>query len=208
MAMSREIGQGDDQRNTLRALNDRPGIFELFPIPEEVEEDQATQATTTPTRPRIKLTEEQLVVIARKLNAKLRLATEAIVAKRKNGKASKRDVDEVADSSSPQVKRRKPQESAKCPKRATYCDPRLSKTAPIYHNVVAGERVLVNAIARDPCMPKVDLCGCRNSASPTNFTDGSGRIRTSYQQHLDRHTRKMLKLVARRLKKFKRGLPD
>ncbi|CAH1253463.1 Hypp1186 [Branchiostoma lanceolatum] len=218
MAMPKEIGQGDDQRNTLRALNERPGIFELFPIPEEVEEDQ-TQAPTTPTRPR--LTKEQREAMARKLNGKLRTASEAIVAKRKNEKAlrgqikdaseckaQKREVDEAEDSSSPQAKRKRPQGSSERPPQGTYCDPRLSKTAPIYHDVVAGDRVLVNAIARDPCIPEVDLCACRNSASPTYFTDGNGRIRSSYQQHLDRRNRRLLKLVARRLKKCQRGQPD
>ncbi|XP_066272710.1 uncharacterized protein [Branchiostoma lanceolatum] len=220
MAMPKEIGQGDDQRNTLRALNERPGIFELLPILEEVGEDQ-TEAPTTPTRPR--LTKEQREAMARKLNGKLRKATEAIVAKRKNVKAlggqtkdasecmtQKREVDEAEDSSSPQAKRKRPQGSSERPPHAqgTYCDPRLSKTAPIYHDVVAGDRVLVNAIARDPCMPEVDLCACRNSASPTYFTDGSGRIRSSYQQHLDRHNRRLLKLVARRLKRCQRGQPD
>ncbi|XP_078676607.1 uncharacterized protein LOC144913657 [Branchiostoma floridae x Branchiostoma belcheri] len=213
MAMSREIGQGDDQRHTFRALTERPGLFELYPIPEEVEEDQ-TQASTTPTPPGLKLSIDQRVSIARKLNAKLRPATEAIVAKRKNGKADadacqshklKRKVNE--DSPSSQA-RRTPHRSPECPPHGAFCDPRLSNSAPIYYDVVAGERVLVNAIARDPCRPRardpVVQCGIRNSHSPY-FTDGTW---SSYQRRLDRHNRKMLKQLARRLKKHQPGQPD
>eukprot|EP00058_Branchiostoma_floridae_P026978 XP_002612469.1 hypothetical protein BRAFLDRAFT_75415 [Branchiostoma floridae] len=110
-------------------------------------------------------------------------------------KRQKRKVEEeVEDDSRPQPKRKAPES----PTPRTYYDPRLSRVAPIYQDVVAGERVLVNFIADDPCpwesTNSVELSACERGVTPTDFDFCS-----CYRQYQDFHTRKVLSLVASEL---------
>eukprot|EP00058_Branchiostoma_floridae_P021670 XP_002607160.1 hypothetical protein BRAFLDRAFT_118649 [Branchiostoma floridae] len=108
-------------------------------------------------------------------------------------KRQKRKVEELEDDSRPQPKRKAPEN----PPPRTYFDPRLSRVAPIYHDVVAGESVLVNYIADDPCpwesTNSVELSACERGVTPTDLSC------PYYRQYQDFHTRKVLSLVASEL---------
>ncbi|XP_078611709.1 uncharacterized protein LOC144882064 [Branchiostoma floridae x Branchiostoma japonicum] len=109
-------------------------------------------------------------------------------------KRQKRKVEEaVGDDSRPQAKRQAPES----PPHRTYYDPRLSRLAPIYHDVVAGSRVLINYIADDPCpwesTNSVELSACERGVTPTDLSC------PCYRQYQDFHTRKVLSLVASEL---------
>ncbi|XP_078607233.1 uncharacterized protein LOC144879537 [Branchiostoma floridae x Branchiostoma japonicum] len=109
-------------------------------------------------------------------------------------KRQKRKVEEeIEDDSRPQPKRKAPESLTP----RTYYDPRLSRVAPIYHDVVAGERVLVNYIADDPCpwesTNSVKLSACERGVTPTDLSC------PCYRQYQDFHTRKVLSLVASEL---------
>ncbi|XP_035667688.1 uncharacterized protein LOC118410234 [Branchiostoma floridae] len=96
-----------------------------------------------------------------------------------------------------------------CPPPGTYYDSCLSKTAHIYHDVVAGERVFVNYIPDDPCKwestDDVELSVCQRGVTPSDYADHSGRIIPRYRRHLDKMYRKVLRQVARELRKYVRG---
>ncbi|XP_066289369.1 uncharacterized protein [Branchiostoma lanceolatum] len=107
----------------------------------------------------------------------------------------KRKVDEVEDDSRPQPKRKAPES----PPHRPYCDPRLSRVAPIYPDVVAGEGVLVNHIADDPC-PWESTNDVELSACHRGFTPGDISLNCrDYRQYQDFQTRRVLSLVASKL---------
>ncbi|XP_019619478.1 PREDICTED: uncharacterized protein LOC109466247 [Branchiostoma belcheri] len=109
-------------------------------------------------------------------------------------KRQKRKADEVEGDSRPQPKRTAPAG----PPPGTYRDPRLSRVALIYRDVVAGERVLVNYIPDDPCPwespDSKKLSACQKGVTPSDVTFCS-----SYRQYQDFQTRSLLSQVASEL---------
>ncbi|XP_078673969.1 uncharacterized protein LOC144912503 [Branchiostoma floridae x Branchiostoma belcheri] len=109
-------------------------------------------------------------------------------------KRQKRKADEIEGDSRPQPKRKAPVG----PPPGTYRDPRLSRVALIYRDVVAGETVLVNYIPDDPCPWESpdgeELSACQEGATPSDVTFCS-----SYRQYQDFHTRRLLSEVASKL---------
>ncbi|KAI8489253.1 hypothetical protein Bbelb_329920 [Branchiostoma belcheri] len=109
-------------------------------------------------------------------------------------KRQKRKADEIEGDSRPQPKRKAPAG----PPPGTYRDPRLSRVALIYRDVVAGETVLVNYMPDDPCPWESpdgeELSACQEGATPSDVTFCS-----SYRQYQDFHTRRLLSEVASKL---------
>ncbi|XP_019638767.1 PREDICTED: uncharacterized protein LOC109480878 [Branchiostoma belcheri] len=106
------------------------------------------------------------------------------------------------------LRRRGAQSSLDCPPPGTYCDPHLSKTALIYHDVIAGERVLINYLPDDICKwestDDVELSACQKGVTPSDYTDDNNRIIPRYRRHMDKVYRKELRQVARKLRKYVR----
>ncbi|XP_035681696.1 uncharacterized protein LOC118419437 [Branchiostoma floridae] len=125
------------------------------------------------------------------------------------GKPQKRKADESeADSRRQQQKKRKTQKAPEGAPPGTYYDPRLSRVAPIYHDVVAGEKVLVNYIADDPCpweSPDELVPGpCQGAVTPDNYFDRYGRINYWYRIPEEQETWDLLTSAARKLRRFSR----
>ncbi|KAI8501442.1 hypothetical protein Bbelb_207130 [Branchiostoma belcheri] len=106
------------------------------------------------------------------------------------------------------LRRRRAQSSLDCPPPGTYCDPHLSKTALIYHDVIAGERVLINYLPDDICKwestDDVELSACQKGVTPSDYTDDNNRIIPRYRRHMDKVYRKELRQVAHKLRKYVR----
>ncbi|XP_078679591.1 uncharacterized protein LOC144915226 [Branchiostoma floridae x Branchiostoma belcheri] len=115
-------------------------------------------------------------------------------ASRVRRKRQKREADEVEGDSRPQPKRKAPAG----PPPGTYRDPRLSRVALIYRDVVAGERVLVNYIPDDPC-PWESPDGKKLSACQKGVTPSDVTLCSSYRQYQDFQTRSLLSQVASEL---------
>ncbi|KAI8508210.1 hypothetical protein Bbelb_144500 [Branchiostoma belcheri] len=109
-------------------------------------------------------------------------------------KQQKRKADEVEGDSRPQPKRTAPAG----PPAGTYRDPRLSRVALIYRDVVAGERVLINYIPDDPC-PWESPDGKKLSACQKGVTPSDVTFCSSYRQCQDFQTRRLLSEVASEL---------
>ncbi|XP_019640121.1 PREDICTED: uncharacterized protein LOC109481946 [Branchiostoma belcheri] len=106
----------------------------------------------------------------------------------------KRKADEVEGNCRPQPKRKAPAG----PPPVTYRDPRLSRVARIYRDVVAGERVLINYIPDDPC-PWESPDGKKLSACQKGVTPSDVTFCSSYRQYQDFQTRRLLSQVASEL---------
>ncbi|XP_078603375.1 uncharacterized protein LOC144877340 [Branchiostoma floridae x Branchiostoma japonicum] len=123
-------------------------------------------------------------------------------------KPQKRKADESQADSRRQQKKRKTQKAPEGAPPGTYYDPRLSRVAPIYHDVVAGERVLVNYIVDDPCpweSPDELVPGpCQGAVTPDNYFDRYGRINYWYRIPEERETWDLLTSAARKLRRFSR----
>ncbi|XP_066287691.1 uncharacterized protein [Branchiostoma lanceolatum] len=136
------------------------------------------------------------------------LGTSAAGAPKARRKPQKRKADENEADSRPQTKKRKTQKLSEGAPPGTYYNPRLSRVAPIYQDVVAGERVLVNYIVDDPCPWEApddqEIGPCQRAVTPDDYFDVHGRINYWYGIPEERYISNLLKSAARKLRRYSR----
>ncbi|XP_019640120.1 PREDICTED: uncharacterized protein LOC109481945 [Branchiostoma belcheri] len=197
---TRAVGQGDGGKERSSVRQERPGIWSVMaswfaePVGVEVDhtESHATASQIAETTGR---TDDRRDSVATPREATVAHQGEGDVkGTTGHSRGRKRKADEVEGDCRPQPKRKAPAG----PPPGTYRDPRLSRVALIYRDVVAGERVLVNYIPDDPC-PWESPDGKKLSACQKGVTPSDVTFCSSYRQYQDFQTRRLLSQVASEL---------